>query len=76
MKIDRKTASMLCCMPNDKMWSTVRLAASTAGIDLSRKRMTDGDINRLKTAISSLTDDDFNRISEILRIYKKGRKDF
>lgn len=72
MKIDKKTIDMLCNMPDERLWGTLKLVASANGINLSGKRMTPRDIAKLRCALSSVTEQDLTRAEEIINIYKYG----
>ena len=73
MKIDRRKIEMLTSMKDERMWSTIKFFAGGAGIDLSRKKVSPRDIANIRAALGSLTDNDLNRINEILCIFKNGR---
>lgn len=73
MRIDKKTIDMLCRMPDDKLWGTLKLFASSQGIDLSSKRMSPRDMQKLRYTLSTLTDSDIARATDIIKTYKNGR---
>ena len=73
MKIDRRKIEMFCGMRDERMWSAIKLFAGSAGIDLSKKRVTPREIANLRTMLRSLTDSDIARINELIGIYKNGR---
>lgn len=73
VKIDKKTIDMLCRMPDDKLWGTVKMIASSAGVDLSSKRMSPRDMQKLRYTLGTLTDGDISRATEIIKTYKNGR---
>ncbi len=70
MKIDKRTIDTICRMSDDKLWGAVRLFASSSGVDLSRKRPSPAEIQKLRHTLSTLTDSDISRAMEIIRTYK------
>lgn len=70
MKLDRKTVTMLSGMPNDRLWSTLRLFASGMGMELSERKRHRIDYDALRYTLSRITDEDILRVNEISETYK------
>ena len=73
MKIDKKTINTLCSMPDDKLWATVRLFASSSGIALAPRPASPRDMAKLRRCLSQLTEADISRAGEIMRNFKNQR---
>jgi len=74
MKLDLKTVSMLASMPDDRLWYTLHLLASGAGIELPERRRRRIDYDALRCALSQITAADIERANEIADTYKYYRK--
>ena len=70
MKLDRKTITMLSGMPNDRLWSTLKLFASGMGMELSERKRKGIDYDALRYTLSRITDEDICRVNEISETYK------
>ncbi|MBE6563108.1 MAG: hypothetical protein E7660_05170 [Ruminococcaceae bacterium] len=70
MKIDKRTIDNICRMSDDKLWGAVRLFASSSGVNLSPRCPSPGEMQKLRRTLSSLTDSDISRATEILKTYK------
>lgn len=73
MKIDKKTVDTICRMSDDKLWGAVRLFASSSGIKLPSKQLSPAEMQKLRRTLSTLTDTDISRATEILKTYKGSR---
>lgn len=73
MKLDKRGVSRLAAMPDAKLYGTVKLFCKANGIDISARRVTDGEIANFRRMLNSLTDGDLERISELTSIMKYGR---
>lgn len=71
MKIDKKTINTLLSLPDDKLWSAVRLFASSSGISLGRNAASPSDMAKLRNTLSNLTEADISRAGELIKNYKK-----
>ena len=74
MKIDKKTLDMLSSLPDDSLWKMIVTIGNASGIDLSRVRVRPEELQKLRYAMGSLTDEDIGRASEILNSAKKQGK--
>lgn len=73
LKIDRKRIDTLISMSDSRMWGAIKFFASANGVDLSKKRVTPGDLSNLRRMLSSLTDADLIRAGELADVFKYGR---
>ena len=74
MKLDRKTITMLSGMPNDRLWSTLKLFASGMGMELSERKRHRIDYDALRHTLSRITEEDVARVNEISETYKNYRR--
>ncbi|MBO5374794.1 MAG: hypothetical protein J6A54_05045 [Clostridia bacterium] len=71
MKIDKNTINMLLKMSDDRLWSTLKFAMSRSGNDIMKDLKQPEDLSKLREVLAGLTDDDIDRVSELL---EKGKK--
>ena len=71
MKLDKKTLDMLSSLPDESLWKMICAIGSASGIDLSSVKVRPGELDRLRQAVSTLTDDDIGRAREIMDTCKK-----
>lgn len=71
MEINKNTLSRMLSMDNTELWRTIRLIASTSGINLKDTQASAEDMAKIRTALSSVSGDDIKRALEILENYKK-----
>ncbi len=67
MKIDEKTISMVLKMNDDKLWQTIQYALSRSGSDMLKGMKRPDDMSKIRSALSSLTNADLARVTEILK---------
>ncbi len=73
MKIDKNTVDKLLRQNDDQLWRTVQMIAAQGGVNLSgvgRPR----DLSRLRSALSTMTENDISRAMEIVNSYKRNGK--
>lgn len=73
MKIDKAMVDKLLKQNDDQLWRTVQMIASGGGINLSGVRRP-ADLSKLRSALSSMTDGDIKRATEIIDSYKRNGK--
>ncbi len=66
MKIDEKTINMILKFNDDKLWSTIQYAVSRSGNDFLKNVERPRDMSKLRSTLSSLTNDDIKRVTELL----------
>ena len=71
MKIDKGTINMLLKMSDDRLWSTLKFALARSGNDMMKDIKQPQDMSKLRSVLSELTNEDIERVSEIL---KKGNQ--
>lgn len=74
MKIDKNTIDRICALPDDKLWGTVRLFASSAGVTVPHRPSSAHEVARLRRTLSSLTEADISRAGELINCFKGKSK--
>lgn len=64
MKIDKATVDRLLKQNDEQLWRTIQLIASSSGLNLSGVNRPK-DLSKLRSALSSMTDGDIKRATEI-----------
>ena len=67
MKIDEKTINMILKMSDDKLWQTIQYAVGKSGSDILKNAKRPEDMSKIRSALSSLTNKDIDRVTEILK---------
>jgi len=67
MKIDEKTIGMILKMSDDRLWQTIQYAVSKSGSDLLKNAKRPADMSKIRATLSSLTNQDIERVTEILK---------
>lgn len=70
MKIDKKVIDKVLTLNDDQLWKTILLVASKSGLDSTKDLKRPDDMSKLRSTLSSLTEEDVARVSEII---KKGK---
>ncbi len=70
MKIDKNTIDRICALPDDKLWGTVRLFASSAGVTVPPRPSSPHEVARLRRTLSELTEADISRAGELIKRFK------
>ena len=73
MKIDKKTVDMLSTLPDDALWRVICSLCAGNGLDLSGVKVTGVELDKVRSALCSLTDDDIARAVEILDNFKNQK---
>lgn len=71
MKIDKATVDRLLKQNDEQLWRTIQLIASSSGLNLSGVNRPK-DLSKLRSALSSMTDGDIKRATEIIESYKRN----
>ena len=74
MKIDKKTLEAVSALPDAKMWTFLRIAASAAGVSLPEKTPDAEAMKNLRAALSDVGEDDIKRAAQLAAIYKGEQK--
>ena len=67
MKIDEKTINMILKFNDDRLWQTLQYAASKSGTDALKNMKKPSDMSKIRSALSSITNEDIVRAMEILK---------
>ena len=74
MKINKNTVDKISSLSDDKLWRVICTLGSSSGIDLSTVKVTPAELDKVRLAMSQLTDDDIVRATEIINsCTKQGR---
>ncbi len=71
MKFDRKTVDTLLDMPDEKLGALAALLAASKGLTREGGIKPDS-ARRLKEVMKNLSDEDVERINELIEIYKNN----
>lgn len=71
MKINKNTVDKISSLSDDKLWRVICTLGSSSGIDLSTVKVTPAELDKVRLAMSQLTDDDIVRATEIINSCKK-----
>ena len=71
MKIDKKTIDMLSSLPDESLWRMICAIGASTGIDLSDVKVSPRELEKLRSAMTTLTDSDISRAAEILQSCKE-----
>ncbi len=66
MKIDKKTVDKIAGMPDDRLWKMILSLGASKGIDLSSIKVSSLEMDKIRTAMTQMTDEDIVRAMEIL----------
>ena len=66
MKIDEKTINMILKFNDDRLWQTLQYAASKSGTDALKNIKRPADMSKIRSALSTITNEDIARAMEIL----------
>lgn len=75
MKLDRNTVRSLSEMSDDKLFRTLRMAASGMGAEISERQRYRIHYEAVRRTLSEITDEDIARINEIMETYKRYKYD-
>ncbi len=70
MKFDKKMIDMVLMLNDDQLWKTIQLVASKSGFDGIKNMEKPRDMSKIRSTLSSLSDEDIKRVSELI---KKGK---
>ena len=73
MKIDKATVDKLLKQNDEQLWRTIQLIASGSGMNLNGVKRP-ADLSKLRSALSTMTDGDIRRATEIIESYKRTGK--
>lgn len=76
MRIDKNAVNRLSALSDDKLWRVICALGSSSGIDLSTVKVSPKELDKVRLAMSQLTDDDIERATEIISTCKKQGKKF
>ena len=71
MEINQSTVNKMLAMSDADLWRSIRLIASTSGIKLDNGPAPEAEMEKIKTALSSVTGSEVSEALKILSKYKK-----
>ena len=66
MRIDKKTVDTIAGMPDDRLWKMILSLGASKGIDLSSIKISSVEMDKIRTAMTQMTDEDIVRAMEII----------
>ena len=72
MKIDKKMLESLLNLPDDKLMQMIRMLTGNMGS--SSKPPSPETVAGLRNVIKQVTDEDISRATELIEMYKQGKK--
>ena len=66
MRIDKKTVDKIAGMPDDRLWKMILSLGASKGLDLSSVRVSSAELDKIRAALTQMTDEDIIRAMEIL----------
>ena len=67
MKIDKKMIDMVLMLNDEQLWKTIQLVASKSGFNGIKNMERPKDMSKIRSTLSSLSDDDITRVSELIK---------
>ena len=71
MKLDKKTLDSLLNLPDDKLIMMLRVLSKG---EFPKKDVDDSTLAGIRAMLSQLTDNDLERITYLISVYKKAKK--
>ncbi|MBR5453169.1 MAG: hypothetical protein IKV54_03740 [Clostridia bacterium] len=71
MEINQSTVNKMLAMSDADLWRSIRLIASTSGIKLDNGPAPEAEMEKIRTALSSVTGSEVSEALKILSKYKK-----
>lgn len=70
--LNKSAIDKMLDMPDDKLLIMLNLVIGSAGIDLGDKKLDSCTVKRIRTLLREITDDDINRLTYLVGVYKGG----
>lgn len=67
MKIDKKKIDMILKLNDDQLWKTMQLIGAKSGFEKIKSFEKPKDMSKIRNTLSSLTNEDISRISELIK---------
>lgn len=74
MMLDKKSMELLLRLGDDGLVAVIKKLASEAGLDPNSINPSKEQINGIRAALSTATDDDIKRASEMIQSFKGAKK--
>jgi len=70
--ISKKNIEKMLEMPDERLWSMLKLVLSGAGVNLGGGEMNPKTVKKIRALLDEVTDDDIARVMHLADIYKRG----
>lgn len=70
--ITKSSIDKLLEMPDDRLWSMLKVLLSGVGINMHDKKYDTKNMRKIRSLLSEITDSDIERISYLSDVYKQG----
>ena len=70
--ITKSSIDKLLEMPDDRLWSMLKVLLSGVGINMHDKKYDPKNMRKIRSLLSEITDSDIERISYLSDVYKQG----
>lgn len=70
--LNKSTIDKMLDMPDERLWSMIRLITSAWGVSLNDKQLDSKKLRRLRALLSEITDNDIERVLYLSERYKNG----
>ena len=74
MQIDQKMLDRLLTMNDDQLGEVIKKIAAEAGIDPAMLGLNPNNINNIRTALGSATQQDLQQLNDVYDAYKQNRR--
>ena len=74
MQLDKKTLEKMLALDDASLTAVIRSLADSSGLDLSTFQISPNDINSIRRALSSATDEDLRLATEQLRDFRRNKR--
>ena len=71
MKLDKQKLDQITSLPDDSLWKIIQALGISSGIDLSSVSVSPSQIEKIRSALTYMTDSDIARATEIISEAKK-----
>ena len=73
MQIDKKNLNMLLSLNDTQLVGIIKTLSEKSGLDLSNFNISANDVNSIRRALESASDEDIKKAQESINNYRKSR---
>ena len=74
MQIDKKNLNMLLSLNDTQLVGIIKTLSEKSGLDLSNFNISANDVNSIRRALESASDEDIKKAQESINNYRKSRR--